>query len=321
MKNRTIHPLWTHVPAIGVFIYLVIRLAIASPLPARAALNFTAGGRPNDYSSPWIAFGLALGLGLFFILLAIASDEIWARQEKQKTFNWMACFDEVIVGFLTALSLGYLDYLSGNEALFVFPWRYIVILPAVAIILSLLLEAARPFRLYPRRISSQDTSALQQEISRRLHSQDILVYWESQNPLWNTILAVLVPILMLVGAVLTWSEGPWVSLILILVGILLASFYGGLRVTVDRKYLSVRLGILGLRVLHLKLEDISGLEIKEFSPMNDFGGYGIRFNKQMMAFYLAGTSGLVLTTSLGKRYLIGSNQPENLRIIIGSLKQ
>ena len=109
------------------------------------------------------------------------------------------------------------------------------------------------------------------------------------------------------------------SILLIAVAILLVIPYGGLRTLVTRHEITVRFGILGIRVLRLKMEDITVVEMHEFAPLKDFGGYGIRFNREMKAYYLRGNRGVKLTVTGGKKYLIGSDFPERLGTVIGAV--
>lgn len=64
------------------------------------------------------------------------------------------------------------------------------------------------------------------------------------------------------------------------------------------------------------MDDIATVEVHEFSPLKDFGGYGIRFNREMKAYYLHGTRGVKITVNGGKKYLIGSDRPEQLSTVI-----
>ncbi len=64
------------------------------------------------------------------------------------------------------------------------------------------------------------------------------------------------------------------------------------------------------------MDDIAAVEIHEFSLLKDFGGYGIRFNREMKAYYLHGTRGVKITVNGGKKYLIGSDRPEQLSTVI-----
>jgi hypothetical protein len=115
MKIKIFHPLWTHIPAFAVLVYFIIRLLGAGSLPVQAPTHFGFNGIPNDSGSPWMVFGLIIGLSVFFIILSSALDEVWAKNETGKTFNWFAIFDEITVGSMVAISLQYLDYLQSGE--------------------------------------------------------------------------------------------------------------------------------------------------------------------------------------------------------------
>lgn len=67
--------------------------------------------------------------------------------------------------------------------------------------------------------------------------------------------------------------------------------------------------------LHFKFKkfdfkDIEGVEIIEFNPILDFGGWGIRRGKGMWAYILVGNRGVVFSLKDGRKFLIGSKSPE-----------
>ena len=72
-------------------------------------------------------------------------------------------------------------------------------------------------------------------------------------------------------------------------------------------------------MLNLEIASIAHAELHEFSPLKDFGGYGIRQNREMKAYYLSGSRAAKLETNNGKKYLIGSDHPENLVTVINTL--
>jgi hypothetical protein len=61
------------------------------------------------------------------------------------------------------------------------------------------------------------------------------------------------------------------------------------------------------------------VETHEFSPLRDFGGYGIRANKGMSGYFLRGNRGVKLTTANGKKYLIGSDNADRLAAVISAI--
>jgi hypothetical protein len=83
---------------------------------------------------------------------------------------------------------------------------------------------------------------------------------------------------------------------------------------------SVKMGILGIQLLCVKSGEIMSAEVHEFSPLRDFGGYGIRFNQEMQAFFLKGDRGVKITTAGNKKYLIGSDQPGHLAAVINAVR-
>jgi hypothetical protein len=319
MKTNLHNPLWTHLPALAVFIYFIVRLIGAGPLPAQAPVHYNWQGVPNSYGSPWLSIGLTLGLGLLFIVLSAVLDELWARHEKSKTFNWLSLFDEIVVGFLVGINAGYLDSLQTNSGTFVFPAVYVAVLAGGAILLAVVLELVRPFRPLPDQLAVEDTSGLAAELTARLKDSRPFLYWESQNPFYFALLSIVLPVIMLVGAILLWSSSPWSALVLFVVGVPFFLFYGGMRTIVLPQEIAVRFGLTGLKVLKIKTAEIAQAEIMQFAPLGDFGGYGIRFNGKMTAYYLRGSRGVKITTRKGKQYLIGSDNPEHLLTVINAV--
>jgi hypothetical protein len=314
-----LYRLWTHIPALAVLVFMIVRLITAGHLPSRTATHFDIHGVPNGFGSPWLTFGITLGVSILFIALGIIGDELWARGEKAKSFNWISLLDEIMVGFMVGTSTAYLDYIINNENVFIFPWLNILVIAGAAVIIATVLELVRPFRPYPRQVIVRDTTAIEKEIREKLRRVEPFVYWDSQNPIWITFISILLPLVMLILAVVTWFTTWWVSLELLALGIIFTSFYGGLRTVVTRNDISVRLGIWGFRVLHLYIADLYSVSLREFSPLKDFGGYGIRFNSQMKAYFMKGSEGLLITTNQGKKYLIGSDHPENLLAVMNAL--
>lgn len=58
-----------------------------------------------------------------------------------------------------------------------------------------------------------------------------------------------------------------------------------------------------------------------FNAVRDFGGYGIRANREMRAFFFQGERGVKVTTSDGRRYLIGSDHPARLAAVIEAARR
>ncbi|MBI1320308.1 MAG: hypothetical protein GC168_15380 [Candidatus Hydrogenedens sp.] len=88
-----------------------------------------------------------------------------------------------------------------------------------------------------------------------------------------------------------------------------------LRTRVDGVEISVSLGVLPLLRMHLRLSDITEARVVEYRPLRDAGGWGMRFGRfegERCRYWNArGNQGVLLVTPRG-RYIIGSQQPEDL---------
>ncbi len=316
MRIKLVHPLWTHIPALAVLVVLIIFIATAGRLPAEAPVHFNRAGVADSYGSPWLVFAFTIGLSAGYIVLSAFLDELWARQESAKAFNWLSLFDEIVVGSMAGIELAYLAFLTRGSDIFRFPWWQTVLIGGIAVVLGIIVEMLRPFRAQPERVIAGDIGAQGNELAKQLKNNVQFVYWDSQNPFYITLLSTIIPLIMIGVAFVTWYTQPVVSVIVFIAGILLILPYGGQRTMVTRKEVIVRFGIAGFKILRLNIPDINTVELHDFSPLKDFGGYGIRFNGEMKAYYQRGTRGVKLTVNNGKKYLIGSDRPENLYAVV-----
>jgi hypothetical protein len=88
-----------------------------------------------------------------------------------------------------------------------------------------------------------------------------------------------------------------------------------LRTRVDGVELHVALGLLPLLRLHVALGDIIEARVVEYRPLRDAGGWGMRFGRfeghSCRYWNARGHRGVLVVTST-HRYIIGSQQPEDL---------
>jgi len=327
MKRMLSHPLWTHISALMLLLviaaeFLLHRWVFHNSIP----IHFTLAGEPDRWGQGW---QLLLPIALFALVMlafSIFCDELWARQERRKSFNWLSLFDEFAIGVMTGMVIGYFQQaFMGTSAVGYFPsplwsWLWLVGTAVGAVALAVLLELMRPHRSMQMTMPRADTGAMEAEMRHRVQSGQRWVYWELQNPRWMSALIAVVSTLLVIGAFSLWGSQPWISIVCCVLGLALLLLYGGMRVFVTGERLAVRLGILGVHLLTLPIADIIQAEVHEFSPLQDFGGYGIRFNREMKAFFFQGNRGVKISTATGKHYLIGSETPEQLAVVIQAVQ-
>lgn len=107
---------------------------------------------------------------------------------------------------------------------------------------------------------------------------------------------------------LLWILGP----LMILLGCFLIFIFFCMRlvVTVKREGLYIRYVPFVKR--RISFTDIAGCEAKTYSPLMDYGGWGIRRGKRGRAYNVRGNRGVVLSFKDGTSLLIGSQKADEL---------
>ena len=94
---------------------------------------------------------------------------------------------------------------------------------------------------------------------------------------------------------------------------LLALFYSMKLITEVRSDgLYVRFFPLHLSFHKIPLEELKKYEARSYSPIREYGGWGIRYGFKGKAYNVSGNRGVQLEFLNGKRLLIGSQKPEEL---------
>ncbi|MBN1189513.1 MAG: hypothetical protein JXA46_07165 [Dehalococcoidales bacterium] len=152
------------------------------------------------------------------------------------------------------------------------------------------------------------------------------LYRETQHfrQWWIWALVLFIAALSLYGAVqqiilgIPFGSNPapdgWMIVIAIVFGIGLPIFMYVINLTTEVRSdgLYVRFFPLHLSFLKITPQEIKGFEACTYSPLGDYGGWGIRFGRKGKAYNISGNRGVQLELTNGKRLLIGSQRPEEL---------
>ena len=65
-----------------------------------------------------------------------------------------------------------------------------------------------------------------------------------------------------------------------------------------------------MRTKRIQLDQIAAAEVRTFRPIRDFGGWGVRYTKQLKAYLASGNRGVQLSMLDGRHLFIGSQRPE-----------
>jgi hypothetical protein len=109
------------------------------------------------------------------------------------------------------------------------------------------------------------------------------------------------------ASVIGWTIFLWIVYLRLMTVRLVTDIRGGKLVVAMR----------GLwRARRISLSEISKAEVASFDPERDYGGYGIRSNRQETAYLAAGNRGVRLTLSNGARIVVGSQRAEELADVL-----
>jgi len=69
----------------------------------------------------------------------------------------------------------------------------------------------------------------------------------------------------------------------------------------------------------IRLEDLVGFEARTYSPIREYGGWGIRFGRGGRAYNVSGNRGVRIDYATGRHILIGSQRADELAEAIRSV--
>ena len=69
----------------------------------------------------------------------------------------------------------------------------------------------------------------------------------------------------------------------------------------------------------IPLEDITSIQSVTYSPLGDYGGWGIRGTKKNRCYNAQGDQGVLINYTNGNRLLIGSQKPDELESTLRSI--
>lgn len=109
----------------------------------------------------------------------------------------------------------------------------------------------------------------------------------------------------------TQTFSPWVTVLLLAVVILVGAVLTmRLSTTVESDALSIRYGFLYRT--RIPLAEVAHAEAVQYSPIREYGGWGIRGTRRRRALNARGNLGVLLTRADGSTLLVGSQRPREL---------
>jgi hypothetical protein len=95
-----------------------------------------------------------------------------------------------------------------------------------------------------------------------------------------------------------------------------------LETVIDLEGISVRLFPLHLKFKCFLWQDIEKIYVREYAPLSEYGGWGLRYSvNHGKAYNVSGNQGVQLFFTNGKKLLIGTQKPEEITAILKQINQ
>lgn len=110
-----------------------------------------------------------------------------------------------------------------------------------------------------------------------------------------------------------------VPAVLVMLGVTALFFFANLKTEVKDDGLYIKFFPFHFANVKISLEEVASVEPVSYSPLKDYGGWGIRYAIRGKAYNPVGHRGVKITYANGRHILIGSQKPEELVEAIKSL--
>ena len=103
----------------------------------------------------------------------------------------------------------------------------------------------------------------------------------------------------------------------IAIPIVFALAYVRLETRIDREGITTQFKPFRFTRKHFIWQDIKECYVREFEPIQEYGGWGIRgLGRNKKAYHIYGTKGIQIKTTKGDDFLIGTQRPKSAKDII-----
>lgn len=121
-------------------------------------------------------------------------------------------------------------------------------------------------------------------------------------------------ILLVVAFAFYYEESTLERVVALIIPLFL--FILNLETEISQEGISVRFFPFHLKKKFFAWDEIAKAEVREYSPLLEYGGWGIRRGKSGVAYNVKGNIGLQLVLKNGKKILIGTQKAEELKQIL-----
>ena len=127
-----------------------------------------------------------------------------------------------------------------------------------------------------------------------------------QKWIWTILLIVLFVLFL---PIISGMVSILLGVILILTGFCFIWLFYSMKLITEIKGDSIHIKFSPFTTQIIPFNEIIKYEIRQYRPIIEYGGWGIRFNRSGKAYTVSGNIGIQIQLSVGKGILIGTQQP------------
>jgi hypothetical protein len=146
-----------------------------------------------------------------------------------------------------------------------------------------------------------------------------LIFKEKQKftQKWLWLILIILPLLITISPI-DLSSDPKLSYLIILMSLspMILFYFIELRVMLSNKGLQYQFFPFHLKSYTIKLDEITSFEELTYSPIKDYGGWGIRYWFKGKAYNVSGNKGVKIYLKNGKNILFGSKKSNELALVL-----
>ncbi len=129
--------------------------------------------------------------------------------------------------------------------------------------------------------------------------------------------SLMITLIQLFSNDLTFQSNYWDLFGVMLVSFITIIFWVvRLQTRIDSRGINTRFSPLKIFKKHYSWKDISQCYVRKYSPLTEYGGWGIRGLAKGNAYNVSGNIGIQIITKDRKNFLIGTNKPGEARQVI-----
>ncbi len=143
---------------------------------------------------------------------------------------------------------------------------------------------------------------------------------------WYIKLILIIPFITVISGIIMGdpksSDSTHLAISFGILGIITALFYfTKLETKLDEDGVKVRFYPFQRAFYFVAWDELEEFSIRKYKPLLEYGGWGFRYSfRRGKAFNVSGNMGLQLVLKSGKKFLIGTNKPEEMQAFLDQIK-